>query len=135
MNKSRLKEQVEIIRQAFGYIDQFKNEIFVIKIDDVLISNPFFPVFIKDLVLLHKMGIRIILVPGARTRIDDILKTYKIECQSANGIRISPPEAIPLIKMAAFDVSNKIMTMLAENGAQAVIGNWVRLRHRSKRRN
>ncbi|NLP02101.1 MAG: amino-acid N-acetyltransferase [Fibrobacter sp.] len=128
MNKSRLKEQVEIIRQAFGYIDQFKNEIFVIKIDDVLISNPFFPVFIKDLVLLHKMGIRIILVPGARTRIDDILKTYKIECQSANGIRISPPEAIPLIKMAAFDVSNKIMTMLAENGAQAVIGNWVRAR-------
>ena len=60
MNKSRLKEQVEIIRQAFGYIDQFKNEIFVIKIDDVLFQS-LFPVFIKDLVLLHKMGIRIIL--------------------------------------------------------------------------
>ena len=28
-------------------------------------------------------------------------------------------EAIPLIKMAAFDVSNRVMTMLAENGAQA----------------
>ncbi len=128
MDNSKLKEQVEIIRQAFGYIDQFKNEIFVIKIDDILITSPYFPSLIKDLVLLHRMGIRIILVPGSRTRIDDVLKTYQIDCQTAGGVRISPPEAIPFIKMAAFDVSNNIMTMLAENGAHAVIGNWVRAR-------
>jgi amino-acid N-acetyltransferase len=30
--------------------------------------------------------------------------------------------------MAAFDVSNRIMTLLAECGAHAVIGNWVRAR-------
>jgi hypothetical protein len=57
MDKSKLKEQSEIIRQAFGYIDRFKNELFVIKIDDILISNPLFPILIKDLVLLHRMGI------------------------------------------------------------------------------
>lgn len=128
MDKSKLKEQVEIIRQAFGYINQFKNETFVIKIDSFLISHPIFPILIKDLVLLHKMGIRIVIVPGARTRIDEVLEMYKIDCKTVNGIRISPPEAIPFIKMAAFDVSNKIMTMLAENGAHAVIGNWVRAR-------
>lgn len=128
MDKSKLKEQSEIIRQAFGYIDQFKNEIFVIKIDDILISSPLFPILIKDLVLLHRMGIKIILVPGARTRIDEVLKTYNVKCSTINGIRISPPDSIPFIKMAAFDVSNKIMTMLAENEAHAVIGNWVRAR-------
>lgn len=128
MDKSKLKEQSEIIRQAFGYIHQFKNEIFVIKIDDIIFSNPLFPILIKDLVLLHRMGIRIILVPGARSRIDEILSIYNIKCSTINGIRISPPESIPFIKMAAFDVSNKIMTMLAENGAHAVIGNWVKAR-------
>lgn len=128
MDKSKLKEQSEVIRQAFGYIDRFKNELFVIKIDDILISNPLFPILIKDLVLLHHMGIRIILVPGARTRIDEILKTYNVCCSTVNGIRISPPESIPFIKMAAFDVSNNIMTMLAESEAHAVIGNWVRAR-------
>ena len=128
MDKSKLKEQSEIIRQAFGYIDRFKNELFVIKIDDILISNPLFPMLIKDLVLLHRMGIRIILVPGARTRIDEVLKTYNVSCSTVNGIRISPPESIPFIKMAAFDVSNNLMTMLAECEAHAVIGNWVRAR-------
>jgi amino-acid N-acetyltransferase len=128
MDKLKLKEQSEIIRQAFGYIDQFKNETFVIKIDDSLLTDPYFPILIKDLVLLQRMGIRIVLVPGARTRIDEVLTMYNINCSTANGIRISPPESIPFIKMAAFDVSNKIMTLLAGNGAHAVIGNWVRAR-------
>lgn len=128
MDKIRVKEQVEIIRQAFGYINRFKNETFVIKIDSSLISNDLFPVLIRDLVLLHRMGIKIILVPGARTRIDEILRTFDIECPTVNGVRISSPESIPFIKMASFDVSNRIMTMLAEEGANAIIGNWVKAR-------
>ncbi|MCL2688300.1 MAG: amino-acid N-acetyltransferase [Chitinispirillia bacterium] len=126
MDKARIKEQVEIIRQAFGYINHFKNETFVIKIDSALISNNLFPVLIKDLTLLHSMGIKIILVPGAKTRINDVLKAYNIECPVVNGIRVSSPEAIPFIKMAAFDVSNNVMTMLAEHETSAIIGNWVK---------
>lgn len=128
MNNILLKEQVEIIRQAFGYINTFKNQTFVIKIDGTLIEGPFFPVLIKDLVLLQRMGIRILIVPGTRSRIDEVLSTYNIKCRMVDGIRISPPEAVPFIKMAAFDVSNRIMTLLAECGAHAVIGNWVRAR-------
>lgn len=126
MDKSILKEQVEIIRQAFGYINQFKGKTFVITIESPLVSHDLFPVFIRDLVLLHRMGINIILVPGARERIDDVLKQYNVKCKTVNGVRISPPDAIPLIKMAAFDVSNMIMTMLTESGAHAAIGNWVK---------
>ena len=126
MDKMRIKEQVEIIRQAFGYINRFKNETFVIKIDSALISNNLFPVLIKDLTLLHSMGIKIILVPGAKTRINDVLKAYNMECPVVNGIRVSSPEAIPFIRMAAFDVSNNVMTMLAEHETSAIIGNWVK---------
>jgi amino-acid N-acetyltransferase len=128
MNSTSLKEQVEIIRQAFGYINRFKGETFVIKISSELIASPFIPILLKDLVLLHRMGIRIILVPGARSRIDEVLSTYGIRCKRVGGTRVSPPESIPFIKMAAFDVSNKIMTILAECGANAVIGNWVKAR-------
>ena len=126
MDKSILKEQVEIIRQAFGYINQFKGETFVIKIESSLVSHELFPLLMKDVVLLHQMGINVILVPGARERIDEVLQKYDITCRTVSGVRISPPEAIPLVKMAAFDVSNQIMTTLTECGAQAVIGNWVR---------
>ena len=126
MDNLALKEQVEIIRQAFGYINQFKGQTFVIKLESSLISHPLFPLLVRDVVLLHRMGINVILVPGARDRINEVLKKYAIRCKTVNGVRVSPPEAIPLIKMAAFDVTNKIMTMLAENGANGVIGNWVR---------
>ena len=73
MDKQKLKEQVETIRQAFGYINRFKNETFVIKIESSLISHPFFPILIKDIALLHHIGIRIVLVPGAKVRIDEVL--------------------------------------------------------------
>jgi amino-acid N-acetyltransferase len=126
MDRLKLKEQVEIIRQAFGYINRFKGETFVIKLESSLIARPLFPLLIRDVVLLHRMGINVVLVPGARDRINEVLKKYDIKCRTVKGVRVSPPEAVPLIKMAAFDVTNKVMTMLAENGANGVIGNWVR---------
>lgn len=128
MEEKKLKEQVELIRQVFEYIHLFKGKIFVIKIDCALFTHPFFPGLIKDLVLLHRQGIRIVLVPGAKSQIDAVLDQYKIPWQNAEGIRISTPETIPFIKMASFDVANKIMTRLAENHADGIIGNWVRAR-------
>ncbi|HAJ78893.1 MAG TPA: hypothetical protein DCO75_03910, partial [Fibrobacteres bacterium] len=102
MDRQQLKEQVETIRQAFGYINRFKNQTFVIKIASSLIENPVFPVLIKDITILHNVGIRIVLIPGAKTRIDEVLANYGIKCKTVDNVRISQPEAIPFIKMAAF---------------------------------
>nr|MCR4821330.1 amino-acid N-acetyltransferase [Treponema sp.] len=44
------------------------------------------------------------------------------------GNRVTPSEAIPLIRNAAFDVANIVMTSLAGENLTAVIGNWVRAR-------
>ena len=61
-----MKEQVDLIREAFGYIHRFQGKTFVIKIDYSIISHPFFPILVKNLVHLNKMGIRIVLIPGAK---------------------------------------------------------------------
>lgn len=123
-----IQHQVETIRTAFSYITRFKDRTFVIKIDSPLIESPLFPLLIKDIVLLHNMGIKILIIPGARVRIDQVLSMYKISFKTVNNIRITRPEAMPFIKMASFDVSTKVMTLLAENNANAVIGNWVKAR-------
>jgi amino-acid N-acetyltransferase len=124
----KLAEQVELIRQVFEYVHQFAGKLFVIKIETDVITDPLFPLLARDLCSLHRLGIRIILVPGAQRRIDEILTQYGIRWQTVDGVRVSTPDAIPFIKMAAFDVSNRIMTVLAENRVDAVIGNWVRAR-------
>ena len=123
-----IQYQVETIRTAFGYITRFKDKTFVIKIDSPLIDSPLFPLLIKDIVLLHNMGIKILIIPGARVRIDQVLSMYNISFKTVNNIRITKPEAMPFVKMASFDVSTKVMTLLAENNTNAVIGNWVKAR-------
>ena len=127
-SEKKLKDQVALIREVFAYTQRFKRTTFVIKIDSSIIDEPSFPVLARDISLLKGNGIRIILIPGARERIDEILERYNINCKKEEGIRITPEEAIPFIKMAAFDTANKIMTALSAQGENAVIGNWVKAR-------
>ena len=130
LDLSSLPDQVDTIRTAFRYINRFKGHSFVIRIEGGLLDHALFPLLIKDIVLLTTMGIKIALVPGARKRIDELLATYNIVCPTVRGIRVTPPEAMPYVEMAAFDVSNRIMTLLSEDECNAIIGNWVKARRR-----
>jgi len=121
-------DHVETIREAFRYTHAFREKTFVLQVDDIVADESILPELVRDLVLLQQTGIRIVLVAGARRRIDEILDRYGVDCEKRRGIRISTPEAIPFIKMAAFDVANRIMTSLSGLGVNAVIGNWVRAR-------
>ena len=120
----------ENIRNVIRYLQKFKNALVVIYLDDKTIESPLYSSHIRDIALLHEAGLKVVIVPGARRRIDDILASAGIECEYKNNIRVTDADAMPLIKMAAFDVSNTIMTSLAANGITAIIGNWVRARAR-----
>ena len=117
---------IEVIREVFTYINRFKGKTFVIKIDNDIIDYEYFPILLKDISILHQSGIKIIIVPGARNRIDEVLTQYNIISKFHNGIRITDSKMISFVKMAAFDVSNKIMTGLSGNNVNALVGNWVR---------
>lgn len=128
MDTTRLDTQVETIRQAFSYVTRFRDRLFVVQVADSLVDHATLPLLVRDLVLLHRMGIRVALVPGARSHIDRLLSTFGITCRTHRGVRISPPEAMQYIKMATSDVANRFMNLLAENDASAVVGNWVKAR-------
>ncbi|RPJ05838.1 MAG: amino-acid N-acetyltransferase, partial [Spirochaetaceae bacterium] len=128
MDRILLHDQAETIRTAFSYINRFKDHTFVIRIEGSLLSHPFAPLLVKDIALLQKMGIRIVLVPGARSRINEILATYNIKWEKVNNMRVTPDEAMSFVEMAAFDVCNQFMTLFAENNTDAIIGNFVKAR-------
>ena len=124
-------EHVNVIREVFQYSLAFSGKTFVIQVDDAIVlhhDTSTLSTFTRDLGLLHQAGIRIVLVAGASRRIDEILGRYGVNTESRDGVRISTPEAIPFVKMAAFDSANRIMTSLSGLGINAVIGNWVRAR-------
>ncbi len=119
---------IQTIREVFGYLRRYRDQVFVIKIDDALMGLPLFPLLIRDIVLLHQTGIRIVLVPGAKHSIDTVLEKYGARTKAVDGVRITAPEAMPLVKLGASNVSNAVLSLLAENEAHGVVGNWVRAR-------
>ena len=128
MEESAIIEKAERIRDVIRYIKRFKNASIVIHIDNEIIDSPLFVSHIRDIAMIHQAGLKVIIVPGARIKIDNILSQNKISWTYKNGVRITTPETISLIKNAAFDTANIVMTSLAGENLTAVIGNWVRAR-------
>lgn len=128
MNEVLIHEKADRIRDVIRYIKKFRNAVVVVYLDDRLLDSPNFSSHIRDICLIHEAGLKVILVPGAAKRISEILTEAKIQWSFHNNCRITPPGAMPLIKMAAFDVSNQIMTSFAGEKVTSVIGNWVRAR-------
>ncbi|MFW6251551.1 MAG: amino-acid N-acetyltransferase, partial [Alkalispirochaetaceae bacterium] len=128
MKAGTIQEQVDLIREVFTYTHRFAGKTFVFHIDNKVIDTPLFAPLVKDLVLLHQAGIHVVLVPGARQRIDQVLTQYGLGWERIRGVRVATPEQIPFIKMAAFDVANTLLTTLSEHRTNAVLGNWVRAR-------
>jgi len=123
-----ITEKARQIRDVIRYLKFFKKAVIVIYIDDEVINSPLLTSHIHDIALIHDAGLKIIIVPGARKRINEILSSSQIGWTIEDGIRITSEESVPLIKMAAFDVSNIIMTELAGENISSVIGNWVKAR-------
>ncbi|MCG8634769.1 MAG: amino-acid N-acetyltransferase [Desulfobacterales bacterium] len=131
------RASVNTIREVFSYISRYKGKIFVLKIEDSLISHPFFPLLMKDIVQLHGIGIRLIIVTGTRATIEKHLARAKLDTEVVNGVRITPKAAMAHVKLAAMEVAQTVISHLtpgnAGNGsspgsASGIMGNWIRAR-------
>jgi len=128
MDEIKHREQVDLIREVFYYQNRFAGKTIVLKIDYPILNAPHFPQLLKDLAMLRATGIEIILIPGAREWVDAVLKEYDIESEYRNGVRVATQDSIPFIRMAAFEVANRLMTLLTAFQANSVIGNFIRAR-------
>ena len=120
----------ERIRDVIRYIKKFKGSTIVIRVDDDVVDSPLFAGHMHDLALLYETGIKIVIVPGAHNHITKVLDAYQIAWEFRDGVRTTSEEGMDFIKMAAFDISNRIMTRLSAEKLTAVIGNWVQARGR-----
>jgi amino-acid N-acetyltransferase len=128
MDGAKLREQVELIREAFLYANRFQGRTFVFQIEAGVITGPGFSSLVRDIVLLRQLGIHIVIVAGAASRINEVLTHYGVDWRMEGELRVVSPDATPFIKMAAFDTANRVMTLLAGQRSNAVIGNWARAR-------
>ena len=129
MNDSLSK--VDLIREAFHYQSRFEGSTMVFRIDFPVTEDPGFPYLMKDLALLAQTGFKIVIVPGAKEAIDEVLQQHNIVSTYSDlqqPVRITTAQAIPFVEMAAFHVATRYMTFLSGSRVDAIIGNFVRAR-------
>ncbi|MDR3301451.1 MAG: amino-acid N-acetyltransferase [Spirochaetaceae bacterium] len=121
---------MNLVREAFLYQNRFNAQTIVFKIEYPVTEAAGFPYLMKDIGLLAKSGIRVVIVPGAAEYIDVVLANHKRSSAFVQGERRTVHDEIPYVEMAAFHAATRFITGLSAAHVDALIGNFVRARGR-----
>src|ERR1043166_4477566 len=93
---------VRWLRQVAPYVHAFRGRTFVVAFGGELFTERArFLSFVHDLNLLAALGIRLVLVHGARPQIEAELKSRGVRSKYAQGLRITDDAALIAGKQAA----------------------------------
>src|SRR6267378_284629 len=93
---------VRWLRQVTPYVHAFRGRTFVVGFGgEMFAERARFASFIHDVNLLAALGIRLVLVPGARPQIEAELKAKGLRSRYAQGLRITDDAALMAVKHAA----------------------------------
>ncbi len=100
-------------RNAAPYINAFRGRTFVISFAGETVEGEGFPHLLHDFALLDSLGVRLVLVFGARTRIEQQLAEQGIESRYHKGLRITDHAALEGIKAAVGSLQLEIGALLS----------------------
>ncbi|ELH6258237.1 amino-acid N-acetyltransferase [Escherichia coli] len=101
MVKERKTELVEGFRHSVPYINTHRGKTFVIMLGGEAIEHENFSSIVNDIGLLHSLGIRLVVVYGARPQIDANLAAHHHEPLHHKNIRVTDAKTLELVKQAA----------------------------------
>ncbi len=101
MVKERRTELVQGFRHSVPYINTHRGKTFVIMLGGEAIEHENFSSIVSDIGLLHSLGIRLVVVYGARPQIDANLAAHKHEPLYHKHIRVTDAKTLELVKQAA----------------------------------
>ena len=117
-----MMKREDVLMEALPYIQQFHGKTIVIKlgghamVDPVVLENA-----IKDAVLLHYVGIRVVIVHGGGPEITEKMKALGKESVFVGGLRVTDQETLEIAQMVLVGKINKgIISLIAKCGAKGV---------------
>ena len=108
----RSTELVQWFRQSTPYVNMHRGKTFVIMLDGDAIAGTNFINIISDISLLHSLGIKLIIVFGARVQINTLLAQHGIEPIYHKNIRVTDPRTLELVKQAVGKLNYDITARL-----------------------
>ena len=128
-------EKAEILLEALPYIQRFANKTIVIKYGGHAMEDEDLKAsFVRDVILLHFIGLNPVIVHGGGPQIDGMLKKIGKKSQFIEGMRVTDEETMEVVEMVLVGKINKeIVSRINSNGGQALglsgmDGNLIRAR-------
>lgn len=107
------QQHVDWFRTSSPYIHAHRGKTFVLLISGEAIEHSGFSNLIHDIALLNSLGVRLVLVHGARPQIKRHLKTLGLESEFEQGCRITDENILHGVEQAAGQVRVNIETHLS----------------------
>ncbi|HQR03090.1 MAG: amino-acid N-acetyltransferase [Proteobacteria bacterium] len=107
-------ELVSWVRQAAPYIHAFRGKTFVIAFGGEVLLGSMAQAIIHDIALLDSMGIKLVLVHGARPQIDEEMRFRNLEPRFHKGLRITDGAALECVKRAMGVTRIEIEALLSQ---------------------
>lgn len=128
---------IAALRASAPYVHAHNGRVFVVAFGGEVADRADFETFVYDLALLHSLGVKLVLVHGARPQIDRQLAARGLTPRFAGEHRVTDLPALECVKAAVgslrMDLEARLSTSLASTpmgGARIRVasGNWVTAR-------
>ena len=115
-------KKVQTLLEALPFIKKFNNKIVVIKYGGAAQTSPELKEkFAEDVLLMHLVGLRPVVVHGGGPRITEMLTKLDIPTEFVDGQRVTTPEVMRIVEMVLCgEVNNEIVSLLNAHGAKAI---------------
>ena len=115
-------ETVKTLLDALPFIREFRKEIVVIKYGGSAQTSPQLKEkFAEDILLMHLVGIKPVIVHGGGKKITDMLDALKIETKFIEGQRVTTKETMRIVEMIlSGEINKEIVSLLNSHDAKAI---------------
>lgn len=115
-------ERAYALVHALPYIKNYTGKILVVKYGgNAMKSEELKKKVMRDVALLHEIGVRVVLVHGGGPEISELLKKTGKQSEFVNGLRVTDAEtAEAALMVLAGKVNKSLVTLIENTGAHAV---------------
>jgi len=115
-------ERAKVLAEALPYIQKYNQKTIVVKYGgNAMISEELRQAVISDIILLHLVGIRVVVVHGGGPEISDTLKRLGKQSKFVDGLRYTDEETMDVVQEVLCGKVNKdLVATLGRLGGRAI---------------
>ena len=115
-------QRAEVLTQALPYIRDYNGKVLVVKYGgNAMVNQTLKEQVMEDIVLLHLIGVKVVLVHGGGPEISELMAKLGKEPKFVDGLRVTDKETVDIVQMVlAGKINKSLVNYLEMKGGKAM---------------